>query len=751
MLRRMKIHFNSFFIFAFATLLIGTIESQSEIVMLENGDQVSFAGSYYDFRDSSGVQMVKMWIPPNTTLIKGMFISGHGGGSGDSRNFARDENIRAFAMRLGFAVAGLHNFPGRRVYEQGAPKFFHALEEFSKLGEHPEIANLPFVMYGSSNGGATTYGFVNYAPERAICFVSNVASGGQPDIPVDAALKVPGIFILGKFDALIRERGINRTKELFEYARPKGALWSWALELKGHEDGASFDIYMKLVEQAVKARYPKNGDPSKGPIKLLQLDEQSGWLVDLSSWDKGITKVAPYDDYQGDKSHAGWVMNKDMAYVYRSLATFHNPLSLKVKEFDRTFNPHTDPGTMFSLGGPVASPGEEITIMCETEEFPKWKALEFFNGAQELGIVKKGEEPQIRTRLKAENLVYCLTVLATNDLNRQRTCAPMHFFVKDHALDWSDVHEEKIFSGVKTGAGSKNLDKTINCTSPDKSDSILVAYGLTAELERLFSAHDGKVSHFWNLIDENKDYIELTARANAKEGAQFNFVLTHDCNMIVKAAYGADGIYLLFEINDDNDVFWPNKYAGTENEQFYLNFDAVDFLIDTRSVQDICNPQNIDMFMSKGFGLTFTTRQYQAACGTPKEKTLGFLRALADPWDFHATYFTYEDARRIFGLEVENFKTDYFYKAQEWFIPWSELGGGLPEEPEAGTRMGFAAGFNDRDEGEHFPPGVTSSGGSVHASNSIRWIGKMDPWSSGPRGGSPPYAWGEIELGEMLK
>ena len=184
-------------------LMVTSYASNAKIKTLENGDKISFDGSYYDFRDSAGVQMIKMWIPPDTKIIRGVFISGHGGGGGDSRSFARDENIRALAMRLGFAGAGLHNFPGREVYEKGAGVFFKALSEFAKMGSHPEIANLPFVIYGSSNGGATTYGFVNYAPERAICFVANVLSGGKPEIPVDAALKVPGIFIVGKFSCFI--------------------------------------------------------------------------------------------------------------------------------------------------------------------------------------------------------------------------------------------------------------------------------------------------------------------------------------------------------------------------------------------------------------------------------------------------------------------------------------------------------------------------------------------------------------------
>ena len=735
----------------FIAILVFPQFSSAQVKVLENGDQVAWDGSYYDFRDSAGIKMVKMWIPPNTDPVRGVFISGHGGGSGDSRNFARDENVRAFAMRLGFAVAGLHNFPGRRVYSEGAAVFFHALDEFAALGHHPELANIPFVIYGSSNGGATTYGFVNYAPERAICFLANVSAGGSPRVPVDDALKVPGVFIMGKFDALIRERGITRTREMMEYARKKGALWSWAVELKGHEDGASFDVYMKLVEQAVAARYPEKGNPKKGPVKLAKLKEESGWLVDQDSWGSGLTYIDSYADYKGDKTSAGWVMNKDMAYVYRSMATHYNPLAVSVREFDRTFNPHTDPGTMFSLGGPVANPGDKITINCDAEDFPGWDKIEFFNGSEKLGEASRGSEASITSELDPGCQVYCLTALATDPTGVSRTCAPMHFFVRDPSLDWKANIAVPVYAGKKTNAGSKNAGKEITGTGADPSDSVLVSYGLTAEMEQQYSSRDNKISDFWSLIGEDKDFIGMSARRNAKDGTAFNFVLTHDCNMTVKSAYGADGIYLLFLINDDNDVAWPNELVATENEQFYLEFDAVDALMDSRSAEEISDPVNRDMFFTREFGLTVTTRQYQVACGTPKERPSGFQRSKPDPWDMDATYYTFEEAEEQFGVEIENLKTGYFYKAQEWFIPWSEYGGGLESEPDAGTRIGFSAGFNDRDEGEHFPPGVNSSGGSVHASNAIRWIGKSDPWGNGPRYSKPPFGWGEIELGPMLK
>jgi len=608
------------------------LATHAQVVGLENGDQISWDGEYYDFRDADGVKMIKVWIPPRTTPVRGVFISGHGGGGGDSRNFARDENLRAFAMRLGFAVAGLHNFPGRRVYTEGAPLFFEAMEQFAGLGHHPELTNLPFVMYGSSNGGSSTYGFVNYAPERAICFLSNVAGGNNPEVPVDKALEVPGIFIMGKFDALIRERGIERTRDLLKYARSKGARWAWALELKGHEDGTSFDVYMKFVEQAVSARYPEDENPAKGPVRLTTIPERSGWLVEQDNWNSGITYIDAYSDYKGDKASAGWVLNKDMAFVYRSMATHHNPLTVAVKEFDRTYNPNTDPGTMFSLGGPVTDPGTSITIQCDMKKFPGWKTLRFYNGADLLGQVNYPAPPEISIQVDTQSKVYCLEAVAVSESGEMVTSAPMHFFVRNPELSWK-VKKDKVSYMGRVPAGAVTSGNPALKTTPfNTSDSILVAYGLSEEMEKQFSSSDGKISDFWRNYGPQSDQITLSQRRNAARGAAFNFVLTHDCNMEVKATYGSAGIYLLVEINDDNDVAWPNALTGTENEQFYLEYDAVDVMMDSRPVATISDPKNRDRFLSRSYGLTFTTKQYQVACGTPDELPTGFKRSIPDPW-----------------------------------------------------------------------------------------------------------------------
>jgi hypothetical protein len=730
---------------------------QAQPDFMRMGHFAVFDGNYYDFRDGDGVQMIKLWVPPGVDVVRGVFISGHGGGGGDSRNFARDENMRAMAMRLGFGIAGLHNFPGGRAYEIGAAVFFYALEEFAKLGHHPELAHVPFVMYGSSNGGSATYGFVNYAPERAICFVSNVAGGGNPQPPVDAALQVPGMFIIGKYDALTGQRGMESTQRMMAYARPKGARWAWALELKGHEDGYSFDVYMKLVEQAVALRYPEHLNPANGPVTLEDIPEREGWLVDMDSWESGFTYVDDYANYRGDKQLAGWVLNKDMAYVYRSLATHHNPARVTVREFDRTFNPNINPGTMFSLGGPVATPGDSITIRVDVNDMGgmggmtpvgNWIKAEIYNGSVKLGDILPGSSQELRILPDPAPLVYCLVAVVTAENGARYTSPPMHFFMKNPYLSPAPKETRKVFTGIKTNSGSRNLSGQGSATQPNPADSVLVAYALTGDQESQFTAFPKTISPFWQTISERQlDHISMSARSHGSRDATFNPVITHDCNMTVWAAYGADGLYLLFDINDDNDVPWPNEWTGTANEQFYIHYDAVDVLIDGHSIKEITDPENKHWFLSRSFALTHTTRQYQVASGTRQEKPTGFVRSTPDPWDMHGRFVTFEEAEKFHGIQIKLVKTKPFHKAQEWFIPWQEIGHGLREEPPAGTRFAFTAGFNDRDAGEHMEPGVTSSGGSIKASNAIRWIGRTDPWSSGPANGTPPYAWGEIELG----
>lgn len=727
-----------------------------EIQTFPDGAQAVWDGEYYDYREADGRKMIKIWTPPGHQPVRGLFISGHGGGTGDSRGFARDEHLRDFAMRLGFGVAGLHFFPGREMYDSGAPVLVEALRRLASLGRHPELAHVPFVMYGSSNGAGQTYGLLNYAPERMICFVGNVGVPSNPATPTPAALLVPGVFIVGHYDALVGERGLQRTRELFKMVRPLGARWAWCEELKGHEDGYSFDLYMKLVEQAVAARYPAEADPRKGPVALRELPEESGWLA---SWvDRGESRtirLAPAANFTGDRHTASWLMNETMAVVYRAVATFDQPLRLKIREFDRTLNPHIDPGTMFSLGGPVVGPGNQITVEIEQVCSTKWRTMEISDGARSLGKVSAGTRPQFLLTVDGASMVQCLTALAmTDDPAQPLTSPPTHFFVRDPALDWRRPKTERPFSGSRTKAGiawpGAIAPATAERFKADPKDNRLVAYALNARQEAEFSAEDGKIASFWAAAGGGLDYVRLDLKEHAAEGNDFSIVLSHEAVLEVQAAYGSDGLYLLHRVTDNSPVDWPEQFAGKGKVQFYDHYDVVDMQIDGRSHEEIFDPANEPLFLTRFQGQTTTSKQYQVACGA-KQRPSGFVRHVPAPWDFPGVFIDFSEARAVLGIEIELLGGGRFERFQEWFLPWGEvLPTGRPR-PEPGSELALALGFNDRDEGEFLEPGITSSGGMIRASDNLRWIGRSDPWRHSLETSKPPMGWGKLIIGPPLE
>ena len=60
-----------------------------------------------------------------------------------------------------------------------------------------------------------------------------------------------------------------------------------------------------------------------------RLNEEDGWLADQSTWMSGLVKVASYAEYVGDKSTAGWLLNENMAQLYRAFATYDKPVSIQ--------------------------------------------------------------------------------------------------------------------------------------------------------------------------------------------------------------------------------------------------------------------------------------------------------------------------------------------------------------------------------------------------------------------------------------
>src|SRR5262249_13723404 len=139
----------------------------------------------------------------------------------------------------------------------------------------------------------------------------------------------------------------------------------------GHEFNGQEVLAMPLLDAAVRLRYPADGDVRKGPVKLKPIDPQSGWIADNTSWGSGLTKIAAARDFQGDITKSSWLLNQDIAFIYRAYSTYARPLKI------------TSPHHM-SARGEVWDAGSSVVISIDDTLFVGWKKLELYDGAKKV-------------------------------------------------------------------------------------------------------------------------------------------------------------------------------------------------------------------------------------------------------------------------------------------------------------------------------------------------------------------------------
>ena len=703
-----------------------------------DGGQIIYDGTHYHFRAANGVQMLSMWVPPDADPVRGVFISGNPGGiGGDNRGLTRDAGFQAFAARHDFGLLGLHSFPGRMVHTEGAELILGVMKDFAALGFHPEIANLPFITFGNSNGGITSYAMVCSAPERAICFTSNVGPRYNPPVPSDAALQVPGVLIVGTRDPFF-DTGVEDTRELVHAARARGARWAWLAEQdKAHEVGRIFDLNAKFYDYCIGRRLPDldapGGSPLDGPVTLRPVPLAEGWLADDTSWESGLTVVAPYAEYAGDRDTASWLPDRDTAFLYRGLATYDNPVAVRVRDLAAVANPNASGVLLKEVGGHVIDPGTKLVVEADPAGMPDWTAIEFYESGELIGTVEGGEgTPSVEVTVQPEPSAYSFTVLARDAAGTVRTATPTHFIVGDPTRPIErPVRDVPVRPGSATRPAYGSSGVGAGSASADPADDVLLAYGLTPEQERGFAPDDGRMSAFWDAIGTAQDRAELTVGATAS--ADTGLAGDEDASLIVKAARSRAGLYLYFEARDDG---WVDATPGPA----VYTTDCVDVLLDNRSSEAIWSDPVETSFMNGGWSLARTTVQLQVNFGAtaPLESVrYNFI----DPFEFR--YYDFARAQMAAGLGMRfDFETlAPNRKAQEWFIPWRSVGlDGLAAEPPAGARLAIALGYNDQDPGQH----------EWGASDGLRWPGGRSPWNASYMRGRNE-AWGDLQMGPLLR
>ncbi len=339
-------------------------------------------GTTYNWDDPNSSRLTRMWVPQSLSTVRGILIIGNGAGGSSLSETSAVRNQR-FAEEHGFAVIGTS---GWGFFSGGTTEISvwnQQLADLAAVSGHPELVHAPWAPIGLSNGGQMSYGFNFHHPEKTIAFIANKGefyTGGFPPSG-HAGLMTPGILIAGENDTTSRR---NSIRNIFTNNRPRPALWAWVeQENTGHSKLAN-DLVFPFMAEAIRLRYPANQAPTAtSGVTLATLSEQQGWLADNTTWTTGLTHIDSWQNYSGTKSSASWLMNENMAHIYRAFSSYD-------KLVDFQFTPSSVGNTevfysndnLVSFDDPLT-----VTLRINTSQVPDWTKVELFNYAQSLAVI----------------------------------------------------------------------------------------------------------------------------------------------------------------------------------------------------------------------------------------------------------------------------------------------------------------------------------------------------------------------------
>jgi hypothetical protein len=181
-----------------------------------------------------------------------------------------------------------------------------ALAEFGTQSQHPELASIPILFVGHSQGGCTAYGFSRVHAARVAGFFT-MKGGCHSPAPAAAAAGVPGHFLIGEVDELYRRQNITG---VFEAGRAAGAPWAISIDPFQHGPILDFDLLFDWIDAVLAARLPL---APGAPLQAIPVPE--GWLGDRSS---GV--ISTYACFSANRSSASWLPSQETALDWQRMA-----------------------------------------------------------------------------------------------------------------------------------------------------------------------------------------------------------------------------------------------------------------------------------------------------------------------------------------------------------------------------------------------------------------------------------------------
>jgi hypothetical protein len=270
-----------------------------------------------------------LWIPEETPTLRGIIVHQHGCGEGACRSgetAATDLHWQALARKwdCGLLSPRYHQSQDQNCRLWCDPRngsgdvFVAAIEQLAKKSSHPELARVPWCLWGHSGGGFWSSLMQMEYAERivAIWFQSGTAHSrwvsGEieaPSIP-DAAMGIPMIANPG-----YKERGHERFKvayngcyEMVKDYRKRGAPIAFTPDpMSGHETRDSRYLAIPFFDACLEMRLPEKA--GSGELRPVAMDE--GVFLPLHEDYQGVNELSPITPE--NPTTANWLPNESLA------------------------------------------------------------------------------------------------------------------------------------------------------------------------------------------------------------------------------------------------------------------------------------------------------------------------------------------------------------------------------------------------------------------------------------------------------
>jgi pimeloyl-ACP methyl ester carboxylesterase len=278
-----------------------------------------------------------VWIPPTAEILRGVIVHQHGCGEGSCKSGqtgAFDLHWQALARKHDCALLSpSYEQPDQADCQMWCdPRngsglaFQKSLEDLGRQSGRPELATVPWALWGHSGGGHWAGGMVMLHPQRVAAawlrsgvplFEEREGRAIGAHVLPEAALEVPIMCNLGTKEGITVHDGpfsgvwaSNQT--FFNAMRGRGALIAVSVDPRSsHDCGNQRYLAIPWFDACLAARLPANIDQPLKPI-----DPQQAWLAPLQSGTSEWIEPVMAENFAGDLATSIWLPGEAVAKAW---------------------------------------------------------------------------------------------------------------------------------------------------------------------------------------------------------------------------------------------------------------------------------------------------------------------------------------------------------------------------------------------------------------------------------------------------